>query len=476
MLDLIIRGGQVVAPWGVGGWDVAVKGEKIVALAEPDTLTQDVAQIIDATGKIVVPGGVEPHTHCSWIIPTAAEAGLYTGGPAEVSRACLFGGTTTLVDFAYWRPGIDLFQTIQEKEEIFQGHTYADYSYHCALFSTKGDLSFEVLGQIKDVITAGYPSFKIWTTNATPTRPRQMTDIGHLSEIMEHVAANNGIMAIHAEDEDIVMFMYKKLEHEGRIERWNMHLAHNNMSEDISFRRVIRLAEWMGAAIYLMHVSAKEGVAAIGEARSKGLPVYGETLHHYACFTHEDYKKPEGAIYHTYPSLKYDEDRDALWKGLVEGPLSTIATDELFTTKEVKMRGNTIGDTTGGSEAVETRMGIAYTEGVVKRGMSLQRYVDITSANAARILGLYPRKGAISPGSDADIALIDPNFKKRLHLTDLHGSDYSLWEGWEVEGWPVITILRGKVVVVDGKLLAKEGYGKLLPRKIDSSVLSRPVC
>ena len=476
MLDLIVRGGRVVAPWGVGEWDIAVKGEQIVAVAQPGTLTQDVVRVIDAAGKIVVPGGVEPHTHCSWMIPTAAEEKLYTGGPEEVIRACLFGGTTTLVDFAYWEPGEDLFQTLEGKEKIFKGNSYADYSYHCALYSTKGDLPFGVMEQIKEVIEAGYPSFKVWTTNTTPDRPRQMTDIGHLAEMMGHVAANNGIMAVHAEDEDIVMFMYKKLKHEGRVQRKYMHHVHNNMSEDISFRRVIRLAEWMGSALYLVHVSAREGVEAISEARGKGLPVYGETLHHYASFTHEDYERPEGAIYHTYPSLKSEEDRKALWDGLLGGALSTLATDELFTSKANKMRGETIGDTTGGSEGVEARMGIAYTEGVVKLGMSLERFVAITSTNAARILGLYPRKGAIAPGSDADLALIDPGIKKRLELSDFHGSDYSPWEGWEVQGWPVMTILRGKVVVENGRLLGKLGEGKLLPRKIDSGVLARPMC
>ena len=134
----------------------------------------------------------------------------------------------------------------------------------------------------------------------------------------------------------------------------------------------------------------------------------------------------------------------ALWEGLINGELSTLATDELWTSKTHKLRGQTIEDTTGGSEGVESRMGIGYSEGVVKRGMSLERYVDITSANAARLLGLYPRKGALSPGSDADIAIIDPDYNKTLELSDLHGADYSIWVGWEVRGWPVMTILRGR--------------------------------
>ena len=476
MLDLVIRGGQVVTPEGVGNWDVGVHQGKVVAVAEPGLLTSDIAQVIDASGKLVVPGGVEPHAHCSMLVPTAAEDGIYSAGPTEVSRACLFGGTTTLVDFAFWRPGIDLFQAIEERNGVFQGNSYIDYSFHPTLFSTKGDLPFDIIGQVKEVIAAGFPSIKVYTTNATPTRPRQMTDIGHLGAIMEEVVAQGGIMAVHAEDDDIVMFMYKKLRHQNRYGTQYLPLAHSNLSEDLSFRRVVRLAEWHGGAVYFMHASAKEGVHAIAEARAKGLPIYGETLHHYVSFSAEDYKRPTGALYHTYPSLKSEEDRVGLWQGVLEGPISTVATDAMCTTREVKLRGKTIEDTTGGSEAVETRMGIVYAEGVVKQKMSLRRFVDVTSANAAKILGLYPRKGAIAPGSDADVVLMDPTIRKRLRLADLHGSDYSIWEGWEVSGWPVMTILRGKVVVADGKLLGDPTDGQLVPRKIDPSVLQRPVC
>ena len=232
----------------------------------------------------------------------------------------------------------------------------------------------------------------------------------------------------------------------------------------------------MDCALYLVHVSARDGVEAIGEARAKGLPVYGETLHHYASFNHKDYERPDGALYHTYPSLKTQVDQETLWQGLLDGRLSTLATDELWTTREQKLRGQTIEDTTGGAEGVEARMGIGYSEGVVKRGMSLERFVDITSANAARLLGFYPKKGALAPGSDADIAIIDPDYHKSLELSDLHGADYSIWAGWEVHGWPVITIHRGRVVVEDGQLFADKDRGSLLSRKIDNRVVKSPVC
>jgi dihydropyrimidinase len=473
MLDSVIRGGQVVTPWGIGNWDVAIQGEKIVAVAEPNTLTSDIGRVIDATGKIVVPGGIEPHAHIA--APIMGFPGMETAPPDQVTRAALFGGTTTLVDFAIQRPGIDIFQALDERHGRWKGNAYADYSYHIMLLP---EISTPIISQIKSAIEAGFPSFKIFTTNIRPlnrTEPR-MVGMGQLSAVMEQVAANAGIMAIHSEDDDIVQFMYKKLTEENRTEWHNMHLVHNNMSEDVSFRRVIRLAEWTGAAVYFVHVSAKEGVQAIQEARGKGLPIYGETLHNYVSFSADDYKQDNGMKYHTYPSLKSNEDRLALWDGLLKNDLQTMATDEYCTTFAFKIRGKKIDDVTGGHNGAETRLGITYNEGVVKRGMPLQRFVDVVSANAARLLGLYPRKGAVAPGSDADIVFIDPSIHRRLGMADFHISDYSIWEGWEVRGWPSFTMLRGKVKVEDGKLVGKQGDGQLIPRKIDSVVLGRPAC
>jgi dihydropyrimidinase len=471
MLDYIIRGGQVVTHGGVGGWDVGIRGEKIVAIAEPGTLTGDVGRIIDASGKVVVPGGIEPHAHVS--APIMGHAGMETAPPAQVSRAALFGGTTTIVDFAIQYPGIDIFAAIEERNGRWKGQSYADYTYHCMLL---GNIPSQVMAQIPEVVAAGFPTFKIFTTNIRPNVTDRMASLGYLAAVMEEVTASNGLMVVHAEDDDIVQFLYKRLKEQGTYDWTNMHRAHTNMSEDIAFRRVIRAAEWTGAAVYFVHVSAKEGVQAIREARGKGLPIYGETLHNYVSFTADDYQKPHGMKYHTYPSLKSEEDRQALWQGLLRGDLHTMATDEYCTTFELKIEGKNIDDVTGGHNGAETRMGITYTEGVSKRGMSLQQFVNITSANAARLLGLYPRKGAIAPGSDADIVLIDPGIQKSLSMADLHISDYSIWEGWEVHGWPVLTMLRGAVVVEDGRLHSAIGSGQLIPRKIDAQMLTKPMC
>ena len=488
MLDLVIRGGQVVTPWGVGSWDVAVGGERIVAVAEPDSLTADVARVIDATGKIVIPGGIEPHAHASMPMPYPGPRaqGLTSGSPEVISQAAIFGGTTTVVDFANWRAGTDLPQAIERKDALFKGHSYTDYTFHCILvgMGTEGStpqqqvpLPLAVIDQIEDLVRGGFTTVKVWTTNTTATRPKQMIEFGYIWAMMERLSAAGGVLAVHAEDDDIVMFMNRKLHEEERTGTEFLHEAHNNISEDMAFRRVIRMAEHTGAAIYLMHVSAGQGVEAIAEGRSRRQPIYGETLHHYASFNSQVYRDPDGPLYHTYPSLKYQEDADALWQGLADGKLSTVATDVLWCSRDVKMSGDTIETTVGGSAAMEERVGITYTEGVVKRGISLQRFVDITSANAARILGMYPRKGALAPGSDADIVLIDPNVRKRLSLSDLHGTDYSVWEGWEVQGWPVVSILRGKVVVENGMLLGDLGDGQLIGnRKTAPEILNGPGC
>jgi dihydropyrimidinase len=486
VLDLVVRGGRVVTPWGVGAWDVAVQGEKIVAVAEPGTLGRDVGRVIDAAGKIVVPGGIEPHAHAGLPLPYpgARERKVSAAPPDVISKAAVCGGTTTIVDFANWRPGLDLPGVITEKDAVYRNHSYADYTFHGVLvgMGTAGstpergvEVPLALIDQVPDLVKSGFNTVKVWTTNATTKRPRQMMDFGYVWAVMEKVAAAGGVLAVHAEDEDIVMFMYRRLHAEGRIGTEYLHEAHNTLSEDLSFRRTIRLAERTSCAIYLMHVSAKDGVDAIAEARHRGLPVYGETLHHYATFTSDVYKKPEGPLYHTYPSLKGPADGEALWHGLLNGELSTIATDVLFCPQEVKLAGHTIEDTVGGNAATEERVGITYTEGVVKRGMSLERFVDVTSANAAKICGMYPKKGAVAPGSDADLALIDPTIDRPLRLDDLHAADHSVWAGWRIRGWPVTTILRGKVVFENGTLLGTASDGRLIgDRKTPSEVLNGP--
>jgi len=471
MLDLIIRGGDVVTPQGVVRCDVGIAGETIAAVAAPGALSESSAKrMIDAIGHVVMPGGIDPHVHLHhvWIMPDGTP--LITAGPEQVGRAALHGGTTTFIDFAYWREGASARQAIETRDKDFVGKSPCDWAYHIMLHSEPPP---EFSGQLAEAIQAGYPTLKIFTTNILPSRSGRMIDFGDIWEAFQVLAKAGGLGVIHAEDNDIVMHMYAKLIREGRVGFEHLAEAHNQLSEDLSFRRVLRLAESVpGTALYMMHISAATGVAAVAEARRKGLPVYGETLHQYTIYSAEDYKRPNGQIYHTYPSLKSEQDRQALWDGMLAGSIHTIATDELCCTLKDKTAGNRIDNTTGGNSGVEPRLAVMYTEMVVRRGYSLARYVDLVSSNAAKIMGLYPRKGAIAAGSDADITIMDPTRRGKVRAADLHETDYTPWEGHDIFAWPVMTILRGKIMVDNGEYLASPNDGRYLKRKIPAEILN----
>ena len=477
MLDLIIKGGTVVTPEGAGLADVGVQGELIAAVASPGALDDiGAGETIDATGKIVLPGGIEPHAHINVPVPdywAGGDTGIFTQPPEAASRAAAFGGVTTYVDFAgalpltpgAVPPSDPIMGQIEVRRDVFRGHSFTDYTFHYIL---AGAIPPVTLGEIGEAIQSGVASFKIFTTfhARVPT--------GHLWEIFQEVGKHGGIMAVHAEEDDIVTYMEDKLEREGRDHGSNLHLAHNNISEDISFRKVTRLAQSTETGIYFVHTTAKEGVNAIAEARAKQQPVYGEALHNYLEFTCDDYLEPDGLAIHTYPAIKFSDDRDALQQGLVDGPICTTATDEWTTYKNVKLAGDTIRTLCGGHNGIETRLPVTYTKLVAPGRIGLERFAAITSTNAAKILGMYPQKGAIAPGSDADIVIFDPDLKKTITVDELHAeTDYSIWDGFECEGYPIMTILRGKVIVRDGQLLGSSADGRWLSRKVAPRVVGQ---
>ena len=473
MVDLVVRGDTVVTPQGVGAYDIAIAGEQIVAVAAKGSLpVSDGARLIDAAGKIVMPGGIDPHVHCKWHLPNPDGSAGLTEPPDVVGRAAVHGGTTTMIDFTRASQGANLQEAIARREEDWKGHCACDYAQHIMV---EGELPLELPGQLAEAIQAGFPTVKIFTTDITPSRKGRMVDFGDIWEVFQVLQANGGLGVIHSEDNDIVMHMYGKLIREGRTGFANMAEVHNTLSEDISFRRVIRLAEKVGATLYMMHTSAASGVSAIREARSRGVPIYGESLHQYMLYTNEDYKRPNGQIYHTYPSLKSAEDQAALWSGTLDGCINCVATDEICCTLAKKLQGVRIDDTTGGNAGVEPRVALMYTEMVGRRGYSLSRFVDLVSTNAAKIMGLYPRKGALAAGSDADICVLDPADKRAVRAEDLHEADYTPWEGRKMEAWPCLTVLRGKVVVENGTWRGSLADGKWQHRKVAAEMLAGPM-
>src|SRR5438093_1233393 len=352
MLDMLIQGGRVVTPAGVGNWDVGIMGEQIVAVAFPGILPGEAKQVLDARGKIVVPGGIETHAHAVANVQPGARtlvSGVPNAGPLEHSLGAIWGGTTTVVDFAPVPTAGDLAQGIHDYLTPWQGNAYTDYSTHCIYTSRNPP---DTIARYHELVSAGFPSVKIFTTDIRPPEGRQTSltpigkiDTGRLEDLMRQIARHGGVLAVHGEDDELVMYNYLLAQQRHQWDWFNVHLIHSKLVEELAFQHVVRLA-------------GRNGV-----------------------------------------------------------------------------------DVRGGNIGIEIRMGVNYTEAVVRRGMALEDYAAVTSANAAKLLGLYPRKGAIAIGSDADITIIDPAVKKTLSMADLHLRDYSPWEGWEVEGWPTTVIL-----------------------------------
>jgi dihydropyrimidinase len=473
MFDLVISNGLAVLPSGTAIVDIAVTGGVIAAIGAAGTLAAvGATRVVDATGQIVVPGGIDPHIHSGLTLPGPRGTSMTSELPDIVSKACLFGGTTKMCDFIFWQQGETLAAAAEARRKLFDDVCYADYTLHIAVESP---MSSDILAEIPAMVRAGYPTIKMFTTDITPGRMAHLTNFGDIWEVLKILAKEGGMALIHAEDNDLVMHMYEKLIADDKTGFEYLAEAHTVLSEELSFNRVIGLAENVpGAAMYMVHTSARTGVDAIARSRAKGFPIYGETLHQYVLFNAEDYKRPNGQIYHTYPSLKYPEDQKALWAAMESGALQCVATDELCCPLEVKLIGKRIDDTTGGNSGVEPRVALMYTEMVTKRGFSLAHFVDLISTNAAKLMGLYPRKGVLAVGSDADIVLLDPKLAHKIDGSALHSVDYSPWDGWDVSIWPSMTVLRGKIMVEGGQFNGSLTDGEFVPRAIAPEILAGP--
>ncbi len=477
MFDLLIQNGHVVTPGFEGVADVGVRDGRIVDVSAPGTHAE-ATRVIDASGLLVLPGGVEAHAH----ILEPAHRGWTEGrevwlqGPEGASRAAAFGGTTTVASFAFLgvhdEDSDDPIAAVERRIELFQGKSYVDFTFHPGVVGNPSDA---LLGNVAAAVEHGIPTFKAFTTCVTTAQEGVKMDDGPMLDLMAELSAAGGMLLVHAECDELVTHMEAKLKREHRDQWYNLHLVHSSASEELAFQKVCRLARENGTAVYFVHVTGASGARVIAEARAAGQPIYGEVLHNYLCFTAEDYKQPDGGKIQTYPALKTEEDREALWQGLIDGHLTTVATDEYTTDYATKVGGRTVETACGGHAGIETRGMIAYTEGVAGGRLSLAEFVDVFSTRPAKVLGLYPRKGAVAVGSDADIVLWDPSVRRPITLDELHhDGDYSIWEGWDCTGRPVTTIVRGEVVVDRGELVGSASHGEWLPRHLDRTVLDGP--
>jgi dihydropyrimidinase len=466
MFDLVMTGGTIVTASGTLVGDIGINGERIAAIGgagELSGLSRGRTVQLDAH-HVVLPGGVDPHIHCDDPIPDPDTGGwLPTEGPGVVSRAALAGGITSLIDFVTSQADESLSDSVSRMDGQWQADSLCDYSFHLIL---RGDVPTHHLEGIPAMIEQGFTSVKVFTTNVRPS-PFVEWKINHgsLVEILRTTAAHGGLVAVHAEDDDMVMREYRLHLESDRSDGRYMSEVHNSLSEAQAIDRVVAAASTVeGSRLYIMHVSSGLGVDAIARARRSGVDIHAETLHQFALRTDQSYATEDGLLFHTFPSLKSAEDNAALWRAVASRHIEVFATDELCTSRAAKLSGRRIDDMVGGNSGLEPKLALLYTEIVKKRGLGLDVLADVTSRNASKIFGMYPRKGEIAVGSDADIAVLDSSRPTTISASAMHETDYSPWEGVEVAAWPCLTVRRGTVAFEAGTLTRELAPGIRLIR------------
>jgi len=463
--DLLVLGGTVVTPARTEVLDVAVEGERIAAVEPPGILGTEAAKVIDATGCYVIPGGVDPHVHYNLGFPPVVSESQ------DYSPAAAYGGTTTLIDFALQLAPQSLLAAIEAKKADADGRTAVDYGLHAICAGP--EIAFEVMDEVADVVANGIPTIKSFTTYGW------MTDDGHRWGLIQKVAEAGGMSVIHAEDDAIAVWNTKRYLREGKTHGAYIAETRDALVEEAAIRRVMLLCERAGSPLYILHMAAGAGVVALAEGRTRGLPFYGETLACYVSFTSDKLWDDEnrGLLWNNYPTIKSQADQDLLWQALVDNRLQVVSADHfsLTSTQRYEQMGVELGSLQAGQSSVELRIPVTFHLGVQEGRLSLNRFVEVVSTNPAKILGLYPRKGTLAVGSDADIAVIDPNRTWTVHWEDLHMiADFSCWEGWELRGKVTTTILRGNVIVENEQFVGSKSGGQFVPRTLLPEVVSWP--
>ena len=457
--DLIIRGGTVATASDTFKTDVGVRAGKIVALGHDLGKAE---RTIEAEGQLVLPGGIEAHCHIeqesSTRIMTADD--FYSG---SVSAA--FGGNTTFIPFAAQHRGQNLRDVIKTAHDRAGPKSVIDYAFHLII----SDPTENVLWQeLPALIMEGYSSFKVYMTyEMLKINDHQMLDV--LSIARQHGA----MTMVHAENNDVINWLSERLLNGGYVAPKYHAVSHNSIAESEASRRAIDLARLTDAKLLIVHVSTPEAANAILKARNQGLPIYGETCPQYLFLTADDLDREgmEGAKFCCSPPPRDKAGQDAIWLGLTNDTFQVFSSDHAPYRYDETGKFNagpnpTFKKIANGVPGIETRMPLLFSEGVRKGRLSLNQFVALTSTNAAKIYGLHPRKGTIAIGSDADIAIWDPNWERVISTAILHDNmDYTPYDGMEITGWPRTVINQGRVVVYNETLQVERGSGSFLERE-----------
>ena len=455
--DLVIRHGTVATAADTTVCDIAIK-EGVIA-----TLGKDLgagAREIDASGRLVLPGGVDSHCH----IEQRSSAGVVCADDfysATVSAA--FGGTTTVIPFAAQHRGQSLRQVVEEYHAAAGPKAVIDYAFHLII----SDPSEQVMGQeLPALIRDGYTSFKVYMTYDLLA-----LDDGQMLDILAVARREGALVMVHAENHEMIKWLTSRLLERGLGAPRFHAVSHARLAEGEATNRAVALSQLLDVPILLVHVSAGEAIDVIRNAQTKGLKIYGETCPQYLFLTADDIAKPgvEGAKFCCSPPPRDHAAQQAVWTGLRNGTFQVFSSDHApyrFDASGKLPHGDktTFKEIANGVPGIELRLPLLFSEGVGQGRLDLNAFVALTATNHAKLYGLYPKKGTIAVGSDADIVIWDPERKTEITAGMLHDNvGYTPYEGRKLRGWPVTVLSRGRIVVEDGKLAAARGSGTFLP-------------
>ncbi len=460
--DLVIRNGTVATAADTFQADVGVKDGRIVALGENlDQNGNGGAQVIDAAGKLVLPGGVEGHCHIEQIsssgVMTADD--FYSGTVSAV-----FGGTTTVIPFAAQQKGDSLRQTVEAYHACAGPKAVIDYGFHLII----SDPSEQVIGQeLPALIKDGYTSFKVYMTYDD-----LRLDDYQMLDVLSAARREGAMVMVHAENHDMIRWLSQKLLDGGHWQPQYHAVSHSRAGEGEAAHRAIAMSRLMDQPILVVHVSSEEAMDEIRLAQDKGLKIFAETCPQYLFLTAQDLQRDgmDGAMFCCSPPPRDANDQAAMWRGLANGTFSVFSSDHApyrFDDSGKLQAGPqpTFKQIANGVPGIELRLPLLFSEGVGKGRIDLNRFVALTATNVAKLYGLHPQKGTIAVGSDADIAIWDPDLEQTIEHAMLHDDvGYTPYTGIKLKGWPTTVLSRGKVVVSDNTLHAERGDGRFLPR------------
>ena len=452
----LITNGTIVTADGSYPADVLIDGETIAAIGAGMAGMAEVDETIDAAGRYVIPGGIDVHTHME--LPfggTAAKDTFETG-----TRAAAFGGTTSIVDFAVQSRGKSLREGLDTWHAKAEGNAVVDYGFHMIM----SDVNDDTLKEMDALVAEGVPDFKLFTAYPGVF----YSDDGAIFRAMQQTGKNGGLIMMHAENGMAIDVIAADTVAAGVTDPIGHGLARYSILEGEATNRVIRLAEAAKVPVYIVHLSAREALKAVRMARDEGLPAFAETCPQYLFLSLEDMRGGfNGAKFVCSPPLRSEDHQPELWKGLVKDDLQVVSTDHCpfdFHGQKDLGRGD-FRKVPNGLPGVEDRMDLLHDGGVVAGKITKERWVSITSTAPAKLFGMYPRKGAVAVGSDADLVIYDPNRRRVISAATHHMDvDYSCYEGRTVQGASDIVMSRGSVVVRNGEFTGRRGHGKFLKR------------